>query len=177
MKRHPVLILPGYGNSGPEHWQTRWQHAHREYRRVEQRDWNAPDCDEWVETLDAAIAACTRPPVLVAHSLAVAQVAQWAARHRRPIHGALLVSPSDVDSPEHTPDAVRGFGPMPLERLPFASIIVVSANDPYVSVERAEQFARAWGSALINIGAAGHINAESGLGDWQQGHDLLMQLR
>ncbi|HKU44709.1 MAG TPA: alpha/beta hydrolase, partial [Polyangiales bacterium] len=34
-----VLIIPGLGGSGPQHWQTRWEQLHG-YRRVEQREWD-----------------------------------------------------------------------------------------------------------------------------------------
>ena len=109
--------------------------------------------------------------------MACSLIAHWALSHdTRSITGALLVSPADVDSSEHTPDEVRGFSPMPLEKLPFPSIVVVSDNDPYVSIERAELFAESWGSRLINIGSYGHINAESELSSWEFGKNLVVQL-
>ncbi|EQD61004.1 protein containing DUF1234, partial [mine drainage metagenome] len=73
-----VFILPGLWNSGPQHWQTQWQARHPEWKRVLQRDWATPDRAEWVETLRLNVAACRRPPVLVAHSLGCALVAHWA---------------------------------------------------------------------------------------------------
>jgi uncharacterized protein len=153
----PVLILPGLGSSGPEHWQTHWEEKNPDFIRVEQRDWDNPDRDEWIETLDRAITKQAEPPLLVAHSLACAQVAHWAARHSRPTFGALLVSPSDVDSPTHTPPEVRGFSPVPLQRLPGTNIVVASANDPYVDLARAEFFAAAWRARFVNAGACGQI--------------------
>jgi uncharacterized protein len=172
----PVLILPGLGSSGPEHWQSYWEKAHPEFARVEQRDWDNPDRDEWVATLDRAIAQQAEPPLLVAHSLACALVAHWAARHTLPVFGALLVSPSDVDSPAHTPPEVRGFSPMPLQRLPGRTIVVASADDPYVDIARAGHFAKAWGARFVNAGALGHINSASGLKDWPLGRRLLDEI-
>jgi len=55
--------------------------------------------------------------------------------------------------------------------------VVVSGNDPYGSSEHSEQLAAAWGSRVVHIGSCGHINAESGLGAWQEGYELLKQLR
>src|SRR5882672_4236614 len=115
----PVLILPGLGNSGPEHWQTLWEHGLPGARRVVQRDWDRPDPESWAKALEAAVAECSAPAVLVAHSLACALVVGWAAAARGRVKAALLVSPSDVEMPDRTPPEVRGFGPLPRARLPF----------------------------------------------------------
>ena len=171
-----VITLPGLWNSGPQHWQTLWERTHPKWTRIPHRDWNNPTCHEWVEELDAAIALADGPPLLVAHSLSCALVAQWAASGSElHIAGALLVAPSDVDAPGYPKDAV-GFGPMPMQRLPFPSIVVASSNDEYVSIERAREFAAAWGSRLVEIGEAGHINGASGFGAWPEGEALLKEL-
>jgi len=115
--------------------------------------------------------------VLVAHSLACALVAHGA---RRPawssVVAALLVAPADVDSEARTPPETRGFAPMPTEPLPFAATVVSSQNDPFVELERARELARRWGAEFVDAGAVGHINAESGLGDWADGRRLLRAL-
>ena len=168
-----VLTLPGLWNSGPQHWQTHWERRHPDMRRVLQRDWETPDRAEWVAQLDAAVGACARPPVLAAHSLACTLVAHWAqsgSPHR--IAGAFLVAPSDVEAPIY-PTGTTGFAPMPLARLPFPSLVVASADDVYVSPARAGAFARAWGSELVDIGAAGHINGDAGYGPWPEGEAML----
>ena len=54
MTARPVLILPGYDNSGPGHWQSLWENTHSEYRRVQQRSWTAPVCDDWYMAPDDA---------------------------------------------------------------------------------------------------------------------------
>ena len=122
----PILIVPGLGGSGPEHWQSLWQSSLPNATRVEQADWDRPDRAGWIAALDAEIAAVSAPPVLVAHSLSCALVACWAAAHRRKVHGALLVGPADVDSDAHTPVEAHVFRPMPMARLPFPSIVVAS---------------------------------------------------
>jgi predicted alpha/beta hydrolase family esterase len=171
-----VLTLAGIWNSGPSHWQTHWEKRNPAWKRVAHRDWNNPDCREWVDELDAAIALSEGPPILVAHSLSCALVAQWA---RSPstlgIAGAFLVAPADADGPAFPSEAL-GFAPMPLQRLPFPSIVVASSNDPYVSPERARAFAQAWGSRFVDIGEAGHINGDSGYGAWPEGEALLAGL-
>ncbi len=170
----PLLILPGYGNSGPQHWQSLWERLLPGTLRVQQRDWDQPTLDEWVAALDAAISACAGPPVLVAHSLGVSATVHWAARYPRPIRGALLVAPPDLDNPE-VPASCRSFAPTPRQRLPFRSILVASRDDPYASFACSKQMARDWGSRLEDAGHTGHINSDSGLGEWPWGQALLRE--
>ena len=177
MATTPVLMLPGYGDSGPQHWQSRWEAADATCRRVVQRDFTHPELAEWRETLDAAVAACARPPILVAHSLGCALVAHWAPSAGRAVAGALLVAPADADMVALIDDAVTSFAPVPLTPLPFPTIVVASTDDPYVTLDRAETFARAWGSRVVTLRGAGHINAESGYGEWPEGRRLLDELR
>ena len=172
----PILIIPGLGGSGPEHWQSLWQSRLPDATRVEQADWDRPDRAGWIAALDAAIAAAKWPPILVAHSLSCALVACWAALHHRAVHGALLVGPADVDSGTHTPAEAHGFRPMPMARLPFPTLVVASRDDPYVDFWRAQAFATAWGAELADAGKAGHINASAGYGEWPAGEKLLAQL-
>lgn len=169
-----VLTLAGLWNSGPQHWQSHWEARHPAWKRPAHRDWQTPDKDEWVAELDQAIAACERPPVLAAHSLACALVAHWAASgspHR--IAGAFLVAPSDVEASSYPP-GTTGFAPLPLAPLPFPTLVVASSDDPYVSVARARAFASAWGSAFELIGDAGHINGDAGYGNWPEGEAMLL---
>jgi uncharacterized protein len=170
-----VLILPGIGNSGPEHWQTRWESANTAFRRVAQRDWENPVRAEWEAELERAAALSGPDTVLVAHSLACLLVAHWSARTRQRIKAALLVAVPDPDGPAFPVEAI-GFSNVPLHPLPFRSIVVASTNDPYGSVTHSQECAAAWGSQLVTIGAAGHINASSGLDSWQEGHRLLRKL-
>ena len=177
MSSATVLLLPGYGDSGPEHWQSVWERRFG-YVRVEQDDWLEPAVDDWVRTLDRAVAVQPAPVVLVAHSLGCALAVRWAnSASAERVTAALLVAPADVESPAHTPDEVRGFAPLPTERLPFPSVLVASEDDPFMRVERARWFAARWGSRFVNAGARGHLNAESGIGDWPVGHRLLEELR
>lgn len=170
-----VLILPGLGGSGPEHWQSLWETAHPSFVRVQQRAWDHPVCDEWLEGLETSVAQAGADAVLVAHSLACILIAHWAARSHRKIKGALLVAPPNPDAASF-PKAAVGFSPLPLTPLRFPSILVASTNDPYGSPAFAESTALAWGSRFVSIGAAGHINSNSGLGEWHVGFSLLQRL-
>ncbi len=169
-----VLILPGWQNSGAEHWQSRWEALHG-YERVDQHDWMTPRRGDWLARLDeVVISHAGTPVVLVAHSLGCVLAAAWArySRHTASVRGALLVAPGDVDQPDLAA-VLPGWAPIVRERLPFPSVLVGSQNDPYCARARAEELAHHWGSRWIDAGAVGHINAESGLGDWPQGHALL----
>ena len=170
-----VLLVPGLGNSGPDHWMSHWERA-LPAERADLGDWDDPHPESWIPRLDAEIAAAGSGVVLVAHSLGCACIAHWAGSHRRPVRAALLVAPPDVDSDAHVPPVVRRFAPMPMERLPFRAVVVASANDPYADIARAEVFAKAWGAEFRNIGAKGHINAASNLGSWPEGRALLNRL-
>lgn len=179
-ERPSIVIIPGLGGSGPEHWQSVWAARMPGCARVVQQDWDRPDRELWLQGLRHAIEASRGPVVLAAHSLACALVAhaapRWPALFARAVRGALLVAPADVDSPAHTPPETRGFAPLPLARLPFAATVVASADDPYVTFTRARAFAAAWGADFVDAGAVGHINAASGLGDWPAGRRALAAL-
>ena len=170
-----VLVLPGYDNSGPGHWQTLWEQANPEFRRVQQRDWTAPVCEEWVAALDAAIVDAGAPVVLVAHSLGCLTIAHHARRHLRSVHGALLVAPPNVDDPTFPPIA-KSFRPIPRERLPFPSILVAGDDDWYIDPDTARDLATAWGSRFVLIEGAGHLNTDAGFGPWPEGERLLDEL-
>jgi predicted alpha/beta hydrolase family esterase len=171
-----VLLLPGWQNSGPGHWQSRWEALHG-LRRVEQDDWAWPRRGDWMARLDDVLLAECEPIMLVAHSLGCQLVAAWAAhsRHASRVQAALLVAPPDTER-DDTPPQLFSWKPIERRRLPFASLVVASDDDPFCSIERAHAMARDWGSSFVSIGARGHINGESGLGDWPEGVALLARL-
>ena len=176
MNSSNILILPGWQDSGPQHWQSLWQ-TQFGYPRVEQHDWMRPLRGDWIARLEDVLLSLDGPAVLVAHSLGCQLVAAWAAHsnNTRLVKAALLVAPGDAEREELRP-VLGSWSPLVLAPLPFASTLVASDDDPYCTLARATQFANAWGSRLVNIGAGGHINAESGLGDWPAGQALLQQL-
>lgn len=169
MQPASILILPGLGNSGPEHWQSLWE-AQYGYRRVAQKNWDQPKLEDWLDSLAAAVAGAPGPVVFVAHSLACSLVAHFAQQRPERVLGAFLVSPADVESKRCTPAETRCFAPIPLTPLPFPAHVVTSSDDPYVDRPRAEFFAQSWRAGLTDVGRAGHINANSGLGAWPEGH-------
>ena len=172
----PVLILPGIGNSGPQHWQSLWEQSSSDFVRVQQRDWNNPVCEEWGAALQLAAKRAGSNVVVVAHSLACLVVAHWAAQEHAPIKAALLVAVPDPAGPNFPREAI-GFSVTPTKLFAFPSFVVASTDDPYGTIDHTSRLAKAWGSHLVNVGACGHINASSGLESWPDGYALLSQLR
>ncbi len=171
-----VLLLPGWQDSGPTHWQSRWEALHG-YRRVEQDDWLWPRRGDWMARLDEVLLEDETPAVLVAHSLGCHLVTAWAAhtQHAARVRAALLVAPSDPQRADAPPN-LYNWRPVVRQRLVFPSLLVASRDDPWCSLVEAAALAADWGSDWCLLGAFGHLNGDSGLGDWDAGHALLKAL-
>ena len=166
------LVVPGWKDSGPGHWQTLWTQRLAGARRVVQQDWMNPSRAAWVATLEREILQAPAPVVIVAHSLGCIATVHLPAHAARRVQAALLVAPAD---PERRA-VLHDFAPVPCQRLPYRSIVVASSNDPYCPARLAGAYARAWGSEFLRLPDAGHINVESGHGDWPLGLALLQSL-
>ena len=153
-----ILILPGWHNSGPGHWQSEWQAAFPNMTRVEQSDWETPVYSDWAANRADAVARCSRPILLIAHSLGTSLVMRWAQEGDvRLVAGAFLVAASDRDRFDNEPNApIRGFAPMLTRPLPFPSVLLASRDDHRVTYERVRFFADAWGSTFVDTGNLGH---------------------
>ena len=180
-----VLLLPGWHNSGPTHWQSLWAKQHG-YARVAQHDWERPLRGDWMAQLEIAVLAATEPSansdaparvVLVAHSLGCHLVAAWAAHspHAHRVHAALLVAPPDLSQPalQHV---LHSWRPPVRATLPFPSVVLASQDDPYGALSHAQALSRDWGARCVDMCRGGHLNADSSLGDWPEGHAWLESL-
>jgi hypothetical protein len=119
--------------------------------------------------------------LLAAHSLGCLLTAWWAAhsRHthasgRRAAGGAARDRTRRTTAPANPPAGRRRRG----QRLPFASIVVASSDDALRQprIRGSRPGGRLGQPRFTSIGARGHINAESGLGDWDEGLALLRAL-
>lgn len=166
-----ILIVPGWTNSGPDHWQSRWERHFRTARRVQQADWDTPRRADWVERIVSAVRDdASRPAVIVAHSCGVAAVVHAAPRLAGSrLAGAFLVAAPDLDALDIWPAREGGFNPVPMQPLPFPAKLIGSSTDPWCSVERTQEMGRAWGADVSIVANAGHLNAESGHGAWPEG--------
>jgi uncharacterized protein len=143
LSRTPLcLTLPGLDGSGPDHWQTRWEQSRPNIERVELGSWSNPSRNMWIARLERAIAQARGPVVLIAHSLSCHLVAWWAALAgegaARPVAGALLVAPPDLDRVS-LDRRIAEFAPSPRAVLPFPAVVVASRNDPWCEMHRSRE--------------------------------------
>lgn len=167
-----IIIVPGWRDSGPGHWQTLWHTQLPVAERVVQDDWVAPKRADWVHTLEQLILSRPEPVIVVAHSLGCITTSYLGEPAAQRVVGALLVAPAD---PERR-GALADFAPVPYAALPYRSILVASNTDPFCPVRLAGAYARAWGSEFVRLQDAGHINVDSGHGHWPLGWALLQSL-
>lgn len=164
-----ILIVPGYKGAGEDHWQSRWEKNISSARRVHMGDWHKPVFEDWKANLVKAVDETTRPIILVGHSIGSQVIVQAAREFGKPVAGALLVAPPDVENPEIRPRHLLTFGPASTDPLPFPSVTIASRNDHFCAFEKAEEMAASWGSLFMDAGESGHINHESGHGPWPEG--------
>lgn len=162
------VIVPGFQGSPEGHWQYWLQHVSTNAITVQQDDWFHPEMNRWVEKLQETIESIEGKIQLVGHSMGAITIAFWASKYRSDkIDSALLVAPADSES-SYLPKEIIGFSSIPRAELPFPTTLIGSHNDPYMSFERALYFANQWGSDFIDAGFAGHINIDSGFGEWPE---------
>lgn len=174
--RFQPIIVPGWKDSSPDHWQTHWAQCLPHAQRVIQSDWMNPDPSEWNATVARYVGRAECPVLLVAHSLGCLAVVNLPVPLQAKVAAALLVAPPDVER-HSAPDSIRRFGAVPLRSVGFQTMVVASDNDPYCSLGRARQFAAVWGSSIQILPGAGHINGDSNLGEWSQGLKWFAALR
>jgi len=160
------VLVPGFKNSGPEHWQSLWQKHSPHFQRIAQSHWDNPDIDLWVDATRRLLAERNRPAVLIGHSLGALASACLAGEGHPLVAGVMLVAmarPARFEAERRVPHQALG----------VPSVMVASQNDPLMRFSRAEYWSDLWGATLIDVGEAGHINAEAGYGLWWQGLDIL----
>lgn len=164
-----IIIIPGLGGSGPDHWQSRWQAKLPAAVRVDQASWDEPHFEQWVERIIETVESRERPVVVVAHSLGAVALIHAVARGLPKIAGAFLVAPPDEQTLRELPAVDAAFVPFPDGPLPFPTMLVASRDDPYAAFDATAERAKAWGATLLDAGEAGHVNAASGHGPWPEG--------
>lgn len=177
-----IVIVPGLRDHVPEHWQTLLAQRLDKVRTVAPLEHDKLSLAARIAALDAVVADIDGPVVLVAHSAGVMITVHWAQQNRRPIRGALLATPADLETPlpsgYPTVDelAAGGWNPIPRRRLPFPSVVAASTTDPLAAYRRVAGMAEVWGSRLVDLGDVGHLNPASGYGDWPRAQELLNEL-
>lgn len=177
-----VVIVPGLRDHVADHWQTLLAERLGNARIVPPLEHHRLDRAARVAALDAVLADIAGPVVLVAHSAGVVTTVHWAQNPTRPIRGALLATPADVEMPlpsgYPTTDELErgGWTPVPRRTLPFPSIVAASRTDPLAGFRRVAGMAEAWGSRLVDLGDVGHLNPAAGYGPWPGAEKLLQEL-
>ena len=177
-----VLIVPGLRGHVPDHWQTILAGELAKVACVPRLERYRLSCSAWVGAIDRSLAAIAGPVILVAHSAGVMMVAHWARTCRRPIEGALLATPPELETrlPDGYPTLLelerKGWMPVPREPLPFPSILAASTNDPLARFDRVVALGNAWGSRVVRVGNVGHLNPAYGFGRWPRAHDFIREL-
>lgn len=169
-----ILLLPGWQGSSDGHWQRRWEKLYGD-TVVEQANWDFPRRGDWIARLEDVILAQSGPIALVGHSLGCHLIDAWSAstRHADRVACALLVAPPDLLAPQ-LPEALQPWRrPLAQPPLPFPATLAASTDDPYCRWDAAQKLAQRWGARCVGLGACGHVNTASGLGDWPQGRRLL----
>lgn len=171
------FTIPGYGGSGIDHWQSYFDQKLDHCYRIQQKSWTEAVMTDWVESIEQHLNnQDLSNTILITHSLGGIACLHWFQKYQKSVKGVLIVAPPDLESPAEDL-GIEGFMPIPQTQLPFPSIVVCSSNDKWMSVERSRHFARCWGSELVILDQAGHINGEAGFGPWNEGLDLLKKLR
>lgn len=187
-----LLTVPGWNNSGPQHWQSWWERSYPLARRVEQDDWLYPRCDAWVAALARTMADIDGKVVIAAHSLGCHTALAWllsaSLLEQHKVKGLLLVAPPALPI---TPERALASGELPegapvpdfdgfdrpcSQHLPLPAIVVASRNDLFCEFAEAERMAQDWGAKLVDAGMAGHMGSTAGLGSWPEGQRLLQRL-
>lgn len=174
-----AVIVPGLRGPVADHWQSHLAAVLPKVCVVPELGRDHYDLDERVAALDEAVTAAEGPVVIVAHSAGVITTVHWAARHGRPVQGALLATPPDLVSPlgAEYPSLAElercGWLPVPLGPLPFPSIVAFSLDDALGDPSRVIDLALGWNSDLHHLGAVGHLNPGSGYGQWPEALALL----
>lgn len=180
ISRYKILTIPGLYNSGPTHWQSLWERRFDNCERIELGSWDEPLKEQWVERIDDAIDAEPEPVIVAAHSLGCHAFAHWFAAAssvaRERVAGALLVAPPDLAQLRRD-ERVESFTDSPPFSTQTPMIVVASDDDPYAKIADVWRLARHWDARFVNAGPFGHINADSGVGDWPYGQYLLASLQ
>lgn len=158
-----VVTVPGLHGSEGAHWQTWLERQYPRAMRVEQLDWDAPQLETWSEAVAETVHHAQGPVILAAHSFGCLAAARALSMEsvKGEVVGVLFVAPA-------SPEKFRFAGEFEARKIDVPSVLVASQTDPWMPFSEALRLASQLGSALINLGDAGHINTSAGFGPWPQ---------
>jgi len=171
----PTVVVPGWTGSGPGHWQTWLEEQSAQAGRPTVRpgfpDLDHPDLGQWLAALRATLADLPADGYdVVTHSLGAVLWLHHVADpgdSPRAARVALVAPPS----PALVEPAVAGFFPPPLDidtvrRGADGTVLVAGSDDPYLPEGIAAAYGLPLKMATTVIEGGGHLNTESGYGEW-----------
>ncbi|HDR2751756.1 TPA: alpha/beta hydrolase [Enterobacter asburiae] len=166
--RYTIILVPGLRDSDEYHWQSCWGRRFPFWKRIQQKDWLEPDLEKWVSAIRRELAISLLPAILVGHSFGALASCRLLQSRQENVAGIVMVAPAE---PAYfgLEEAIQ------TSALPVPCILFASRNDPLMPFARAQFWATYWGGLLIDIGEAGHINSESGHGEWHYGLERLTE--
>jgi len=170
--KNKTLILHGWGGSDFPHWQSHLAlEIAKDYGTVSfplLDNCHFPSKNRWIKQLKMLLNEF-KPDTIICHSLANT-LWFWLCEDKEfmqniSIERLFMVSPPSLNTQV---DTIKTFFPCPLPQYLYAQEmhIIVSDNDPYITVEEAQKIAKHYDTKFTMIKDAGHINANSGFGKW-----------
>lgn len=167
--RQKTLILHGWGGSDSPHWQA-WLAGEiaKDYGTVSfplLDNAHFPSKNRWMKQVKSLLAQF-KPDVVVCHSLGCTLWFHLCHEGEiSPVEKLLLVAPPRLTCELET---LKSFFPLEAPVSLFANevMLVTSDNDPYMSRDEALKLQNSTGVEMKVLTNAGHINADSGYGEW-----------
>ena len=164
-----VLLLHGWGGSNFPHWQS-WLAGElaKDYGNVSFlrfSNYDFPNFSTWKKELTTHLEDF-KPDIVICHSVANTLWFHLCNTNAiEKVQKLYLVAP-----PSKKCDIVEleSFFPLEMPKNAHANetILVTSTDDPYMSMDEAKELQDSLGVEMIVLENAGHINADSGYGEW-----------
>ena len=167
--RAKTLLLHGWGGSDHPHWQA-WLAGEiaKDYGIVAfplLDNPHFPTKDRWMKQVKTLLSEF-KPDVVICHSLGCTLWFHLCLEEEiDPVKRLLLVAPPRLDLEL---DTIKSFFPVVVPEFLFAeeALLVTSDDDPYMSAEEASALQEILDVEMKVLESAGHINADSGYGEW-----------
>jgi len=172
-----VLLLHGWGGSDAPHWQANLAcKIASNYGTVSfplLDNCHFPSKNRWLKQVREILKEF-KPTTVVCHSLANT-LWFWLCQDDEvmELDRLIMVSPPSLTTEIET---IKSFFPCPMPSSLHAkeAQMIVSDNDPYISIDEAREISSHYSIPLTIIEDAGHINADSGYGQWDLIDDIIL---
>ncbi|MEJ2526581.1 MAG: alpha/beta hydrolase [Sulfurovaceae bacterium] len=159
MSTPKTLLLHGWGGSDYPHWQS-WLAGKlaNEYGTI--------SFPLWLKLAKKSLEDF-KPETVVCHSLGCTLWFWLAQENLETVEHLILVAPPSIETDI---DTISTFFPLTLPEMLYAKKIdlVASDDDPYIQIDEAKKMSEKYNADLITLKNAGHINSDSGFGEWPQ---------